>query len=74
MDTLRILRWMVRAERRLRLLSPFIGPHEPFRSTFRRDPHSVYRRLQREAPVYFSPVLRSLLMLDPPATPECGAW
>ena len=62
MDTLRILRWMVRSEWPVRILSPAIGRYNPFHPRFRRDPYRAYRRLQSESPVYFSPVLRGWIL------------
>lgn len=62
MDLLRILRWMVRAEWPVRLLSPAIGRYNPFHPAFRRDPYPVYRRLQAEAPVYRSRALRGWIL------------
>jgi len=62
MDVLRILRWMVRAEWPVRVLSPAIGRYNPFHPAFRRDPYPTYRRLQSAAPVYFSPALRACIL------------
>jgi len=62
MDVLRIVRWMVRAEWPVRVLSPVIGRYNPFHPSFRRDPYRVYRRLQQQAPVYFSPALRGWIV------------
>lgn len=59
---LRILRWMVRAEWPVRILSPAIGRYNPFHPRFRRDPYGTYRRLQTKAPVYFSPALRGWIL------------
>jgi len=62
MDVLRMLRWMVRAEWPVRLLSPAIGRYNPFHPAFRKDPYGVYRRLQSEAPVYYSRALRGFVL------------
>ena len=62
MDVLRALRWMVRAEWPVRLLSPAIGRYNPFHPDFRKNPYGVYRRLQSEAPVYYSRALRSFIV------------
>jgi cytochrome P450 len=62
MDVLRALRWMVKAEWPVRLLSPAIGRYNPFHPDFRKDPYRVYRRLQSEAPVYYSRALRGFIL------------
>jgi cytochrome P450 len=62
MDLLRVLRWMVRAEWPVVILSPAIGRYNPFHPRFRRDPYRTYRRLQSEAPVYYSPALRGWIL------------
>ncbi len=62
MDVLRALRWMVRAEWPVRLLSPAIGRYNPFHPGFRKDPYRVYRRLQSDAPVYYSRALRGFIL------------
>jgi pimeloyl-[acyl-carrier protein] synthase len=54
---LRIFQTLVRWEWPLRALRPVIGPFNPFARDFQRDPYAVYRRLQRERPVYRSPLL-----------------
>ncbi|MBY0275384.1 cytochrome P450 [Candidatus Binatia bacterium] len=53
---------MVRAEWPVRLLSPAIGRYNPFHPSFRKDPYRVYRRLQTDAPVYYSRALRGFVL------------
>jgi cytochrome P450 len=62
MDVLRMLRWMVRAEWPVRILSPALGHYNPFHPKFRRDPYRVYRKLQGETPVYYSRALRGWIL------------
>jgi cytochrome P450 len=62
MDVLRMVRWMVRAEWPVRILSPAIGRYNPFHPAFRRDPYRVYRRLQSDAPIYHSRALRGWIL------------
>ncbi len=48
--------WFVRA------LNPIMGRFNPFLPAYRVDPYPVYAKLRREAPVYFSPVLRGWIL------------
>jgi len=48
--------WVVRA------LNPLMGKFNPFLPEYRVDPYPFYARLRREAPVYFSPVLRGYIL------------
>lgn len=46
----------------VRLADPLFGGFNPFHPEFRSDPYPTYHRLRREAPVFFSPVLRSWIL------------
>jgi cytochrome P450 len=48
--------WVVRA------INPIMGKLNPFLPEYRVDPYPFYTRLRREAPVYFSPVLRGYIL------------
>lgn len=48
--------WVVRA------INPIMGKFNPFLPEYRVDPYPFYARLRREAPVYFSPVLRGYIL------------
>ncbi len=48
--------WFVRA------IDPLFGRFNPFLPAYRVDPYPFYDRLRREAPVYFSPVLRGWVL------------
>jgi cytochrome P450 len=48
--------WVVRA------LQPFFGRFNPFLPEYRIDPYPFYARLRREAPVYWSPILRGWVL------------
>jgi len=56
---LRLLQWVVKQEWLLRLFGRFFGPFNPFLASYRRDPHSVFRRMREEAPLYRSRVFQA---------------
>lgn len=62
MNVLEALQGLTRREWAMRLLSPVIGKYNPFHPDFRLDPYPSYKRLRETAPVYKSPVLRSLVL------------
>jgi cytochrome P450 len=53
---LRFLQWLLARERFLRMVRPLFGRFAPFDAAYRRDPHSQWRALREEAPVYRSRV------------------
>ena len=58
----RFLQWIIARERLMRLLSPVFGLFHPFLPEHRRDPHTTWRRLREEAPVYRSRALGSWIV------------
>lgn len=62
MNALEMLQAVIRMEWPVRVLSPVIGKYNPFHPDFRIDPYPSYRRLRETAPVYKSPVLRSIIL------------
>jgi cytochrome P450 len=48
--------WVVRA------INPLMGRFNPFLPEYRADPYPFYARLRREAPMYWSPVLRGFIL------------
>lgn len=62
MNVLEALQGLTRREWAMRLLSPVVGKYNPFHPDFRFDPYPAYKRLRETAPVYKSPVLRSLVL------------
>ncbi|MGH0034607.1 MAG: cytochrome P450 [Myxococcota bacterium] len=51
---LRLIQWLLRRERLLRLLSPLFGAFHPFLPEHRRDPHATWKNLRENHPVYRS--------------------
>jgi pimeloyl-[acyl-carrier protein] synthase len=58
---LRLLQWMLRRERLLRLLGPAFGRFNPFLPEHRSDPHATWRELREHAPVYRSRIFAGFL-------------
>jgi len=59
---LRFLQWLTRQDRLLRWLNPLFGRFNPFLPSHREDPHATWRALREEAPVYRSPVFRTVIL------------
>jgi cytochrome P450 len=57
-DVLRLLQWVTRRERLLRLMNPLFGRFNPFLPSHRNDPHATWRALREAEPVYRHPVFR----------------
>jgi len=51
---LRFIQWLLRRQLLLRALGPLFGRFNPFRPEHRRDPHTTWRALRENAPVYRS--------------------
>lgn len=59
---MRVAQWAIRSEWPVRMLKPVMGRFNPFLPDFRRDPYAQYAALRRDAPVYFSPMLRGWIL------------
>ncbi len=61
---LRLLQWLVAQDWLLRLAEPFMGPFNPFRAEFRRDPHPSWRRRREQDPVFWNPLLGAWMVTE----------
>lgn len=59
---LRLIQWLFRQERLLRLAGPLFGRFNPFHPSYRRDPAPSWRALRETSPVYRSRIFQAWVL------------